>query len=451
MNKTVKPFGLSDKLGYGLGDFGCNMSFAFINNYMLIFFVTCMKINPKHYAVIIVVSKVLDAINDIIIGKLCDKSKTRKNGKFIPWIQYGCVPLLLTSVLLFIPIPNAAYWVKIGYCFVFYFLWGLAYTCVNVPYGTLQSVITRDSDQRASLSTYRSVGAMIAQVLMMILIPLLVYDDNDDPISSRFFWIVLATGVLGAAAFTALTRLVTERVSDTQQTEQAETYSVFVTLKSFLTNRPMMGLSLATIAQIACLNTMTSYLNYIFMVYFKNTDLISIAVIICGLPVGLGIIICKPLLKKFTKKQVCTYPFLISILFMAIITFIPISNPYLWMAFAGMGMMGTSTFMVLVWAMVADCIDYQKEKTGRREEGSIYAIYSFCRKASQGIGQGISALALLWAGYDENLSVVAQAADVPDKIRFTTGFIPLIGSIACFAFLLLMYNLGDRKVKSETV
>ena len=444
--KEIKPFGMRDKIGYGLGDFGCNMSFAFANNYMQLFFVTCMHIDPVHYAFIILISKILDAMNDIVIGRLCDRAKHTDGGKFLPWIRWGCIPLLVTSVLLFVDISRTDYWFRVVYCLVVYFFWGIAYTAVNVPYGSLQSVITKDGDQRASLSTYRSVGAMLAQIPLMILVPKLIYDQNDDPVGSRFVWIVLVMGILGLVAFTALTKLVTERVHDDKALpEELENTNIFFTLRAFFRNRPLLGLCFATIAQISCLNTLTSYLHYIFMLYYKNTDLISIAVVICGLPMVVGIFLSKPLLHRFTKKQVCTYPFILSILCTAVITFIPLPSPYAWMAFAGIAMMGTSCFMVLIWAMVSDCIDYQEELSGKREEGTIYAIYSFCRNASQGVGQGITALALAWTGYDENLTVAQQAATVADRVRFTTGLIPFVGCVLCFVFLLVLYNLGDKK------
>ena len=85
--KTLRPFGMRDKIGYAFGDFGCNMSFAFINSYLMLFYVTCMKINPKHFAILILLGKIFDAINDPIIGGLCDATKPGKDGKFKPWIM----------------------------------------------------------------------------------------------------------------------------------------------------------------------------------------------------------------------------------------------------------------------------------------------------------------------------------------------------------------------------
>lgn len=113
--KTLRPFGMRDKIGYAFGDFGCNMSFAFINSYLMLFYVTCMKINPKHFAILILLGKIFDAINDPIIGGLCDATKPGKDGKFKPWIKWASPVLLLSSIALFIYAPNAPYGVKIDY------------------------------------------------------------------------------------------------------------------------------------------------------------------------------------------------------------------------------------------------------------------------------------------------------------------------------------------------
>ena len=91
--------------------------------------------------------------------------------------------------------------------------------------------------------------------------------------------------------------------------------------------------------------------------------------------------------------------------------------------------------------MVADCIDFQEEKTGRREEGTIYATYSLFRKLAQGIGQAIVSLALALTGYVEATGAV-QTQEVADNIYTMTGALPLIGSIICFFSMLFLYKFG---------
>lgn len=437
---------MRDKVGYGLGDFGCNMSFAFINNYLMVFYVTCMGIKAKHFAILIFLAKVFDAINDPIIGGICDATKPGKDGKFKPWIKWASIPLLVASILMFIYAPNAPYVLKLVMCLGLYCVWSVAYTSVNVPYGSMQSVITTQSDERSSLSTWRSVGAMFAQIPVMILLPRLVYDSKtSNPRGDIFIYIVAVMGVIGFASFALLRKLTTERVEPAVNTEQKFNY--FKTLASFFKNKPMMGVTISSVSYLALIMTVTSSMQYVFMCYFKNTDIISIATIIAGLPIGIGIVITKPLLKKFTKKQLCTYPFAISAVAAAIATFVKFDNPYVWIAFIGISMFGTCFYLTLMWALVADCIDYQEEKTGRREEGSIYATYSLFRKIAQGVGAAVVALALDMTGYKESLGALAQPDGVPEKIYMMTGALPLIGSLICLFSMHFLYNIEEKKTE----
>ena len=445
-SKALRPFGFKDKLGYGFGDFGCNMSFAFINSYLMVFYVTCMKIDPGHFSIIILIAKIFDAINDPIIGGLCDVSKPGKDGKFKPWIKWASIPLLLSSILMFIYAPNAPYAVKVAMCLGLYCIWSVAYTSVNVPYGSMQSVITTDPQQRTALSTSRSVGALLAQLPIMIVLPLVVYDKNDNPRGELFIVFVAVMGLIGLVSFYLLRKLTVERVAP--QTNAPQKFNYVATLISFFKNRHMLGVTISTVSYLALMMTVTNSLQYVFMCYFKNTSLISLATILAGLPVALGIVLVKPASKKFTKKQLCTYPFAISAVASGLATFIQFENPYIWIALISIAMFGASFYMVLMWALVADCIDFQESQTGRREEGSIYATYSLFRKIAQGVGASLVAFAIKTTGYDQNLDALSQAAGVPEKMYFVTGLLPFIGSLICLVSMHFLYKLGD-KVQEE--
>ncbi len=447
-NSEIKAFGLKDKIGYAFGDFGCNMSFAFINNYLMLFYVTCMGIKPKHFAIIILLAKIFDAINDPIIGGLCDAAKPGKEGKFKTWIKWASLPLLISSVLLFIYVPNAAYGVKVAMCLGLYCIWSISYTSVNVPYGSMQSVITNVPEERSSLSTFRSVGAMFAQIPVMIVLPLIVYDAEKNPRGDLFIAIVAIMGVIGFISFILLRKMTIERIEPTVK-EETQKFNYVETLSSFFKNKHMLGVTISTVSYLALMMTVTNSMQYIFMCYFKNTDLISIATIIAGLPTVLGILAVKPLSKKFTKKQLCTYPFIISAITSGIATFVRFENPYIWIALVGIAMFGSAFYLVLIWALVADCIDYQEYKTGRREESSIYATYSLFRKIAQGLGAAIISLAIGMTGYDSKLGAVEQAAGVDNKIYFMTGLLPFIGSLICLLSMHFLYKLGDTPIKKE--
>lgn len=444
MNNS-KPFGLKDKVGYGLGDFGCNMSFAFINSYMMLFFVTCLGIRPEHYAIIIMIAKIWDAVNDPIIGSLCDAYKPKGNSKFKPWIQWGCIPLLISSIIMFIYIPDAPYALKITLCLGTYLIWSVAYTSVNVPYGSMQSVITKDELERADLSNARSIGALLAQIPIMVILPFIIYDKNDNPRGSIFIYIVAVMGIIGVIAFQLMCRMTTERIKPSAV--QPQKFNYFKTLASFFTNRPIMVLTISTVSYLALIMTVTSSMQYIFMYYFKNSKLISVASIIAGAPMVVAILLVKPLVKRFSKKALCTYPFLAGIIATGIITFVKFTNPYIWLVFVSIAVLSAGLYMVLIWAMVADSIDYQEKKTGRREEGSIYATYSLFRKLAQGIGSSAVSLAIGWTGYEAALGG-NQPAGVADKIYFVTGLLPFLGTLICFISM-LFYNIDEKKLNTE--
>ena len=442
-NKQLRPFGMRDKVGYAFGDFGCNMSFAFINSYLMLFYVTCMKIDPKHFAVLILLGKIFDAINDPIIGGLCDATKPGKDGKFKRWIKWASPVLLLSSIALFIYAPSAPYGVKIAMCLGIYCLWSVAYTSVNVPYGSMQSCITNDPAGRSSLSQWRSIGAMCAQIPIMILLPLLVYDKNDNPRGELFIIFVGVMGAIGLVSFYLLRRMTTERIAAAQPQEKQK-FNYFATLGSFFKNKPMMGVTISTVAYLALMMTVTTSMPYIFMCYFQNTKLITIATMLAGCPVALGILLVKPMLKKFTKKQLCTYPFVLSAISAGVAAFVRIRNPYVWIVLVAIAMFGSAFYLTLMWALVADCIDYQERRTGRREESSIYATYSLFRKIAQGVGAAVVSWAIGMTGYDQKLGALEQAAGVPEKIYFVTAFLPFIGALISLISMHFLYNLDDN-------
>lgn len=192
-SKADRPFGMRDKIGYALGDFGCQMSFALITAYLADFYTQYIGLTEATWAIIIIFLKIWDAVNDPIMGGIMDSRRISAKSKYKPWIRIGSFGLIVSGALAFLPIPHASYAMRVIVCVVTYLAWDIFYTLVNVPYGTLNSAISADPNERTQLSTYRSIGAG-AGGLVTLLLPFFVYENNT-LIGERFVWIGLITGV----------------------------------------------------------------------------------------------------------------------------------------------------------------------------------------------------------------------------------------------------------------
>lgn len=453
MSKSLRPVGARDYFGYAMGDFGCNMSFALTTNYMMLFFTQYIGVSLKDWAWIIIVGKVWDAINDPIIGGIVDKYRIGKNSKFKPWITIGGLALVACTVFTFLPLASVeSYGVRVAYCLIAYCIWSVAYTMANVPYGAMHSCITDDPAKRTNLSTFRSIGAALAQGPLMIILPMVIFNDQDELIGSRMIWVALICSAIGFLGFFLVNMLVTERVEIEQQQEK---FNYIKTLKSFTKNRPLIALCLVSILNIVCFMSMTTVNQIIFQSYFHNTDLLAVANVISYLPMIFVMPLVGVITKKIGKKGFLVVINLISSvagIAMLVIFRSGLMNPetsmalIIWIVGLMFMFLSNASFGIIVWAMVVDCIDYGYEKTGVKEEGTTYAIYSFFRKLAQGLGSAFSALALGFCGYVEELGA-AQPAEVAENITFMYIAVMTAGVILTVVLMKFAYNINNDAKK----
>ena len=456
--QKARPFGIRDKLGYALGDCGCNFSFQLVSTYMLLFYTQCVGLKTTDWAWIIIVAKVWDAINDVLIGNMVDHIHIGKKSKFMPWITIGGVSLVVTTILLFAPFTASfAYIGKTIWCLLMYCLWSVAYTLVNVPYGSLHSVITEEPKERTSLSTFRSIGASLPAVICMVL-PKLVYRktaEGDVLDSNRVFITSIVFSLIAVVAFMGLQKLVTERVvrvSAFDENGASKKKTNYIgSVKSYFTNRALIGITIATVALVVFYNSTMSMNNLVFQYFFDDAGKATIGMICGYIPLLLFMPFASTLSAKFGKKVVSWATAIFSCavgVLMLIGCFTGVISPdQKGMIIYIVGLMfvnvGCCCFQIIVWAMVADCIEMNFRKTGKQEEGTLYAIYSFFRKLSQGIGSAMLALFLGAIGYVEGQVAQTETfkANVP---TLYVGFL-VAGLAIMFVGMFFVYNIDKKK------
>lgn len=454
---SVRPFGWMDKLGYAMGDMGCGFSFQLVSTFMQLFYLEFIGIKSEDYAVIILISKAFDAINDIVIGNLVDTKRIGKKSKYMPWILLGAITLVIFNVMIFAPVKSFSYPAKYAWCLVAYCLWSIAYTMVNVPYGSLHSVITDQPQEKVSLSTFRSIGAALPAIVIMIVLPGIVYNKstnaNGDEVQilkgETLLPVALVLSVVAMFVLWGTTKLVKERVVHENSAENAVGFKAMLSsVKSFFTNRAMVGATIASVASVALFNSTMALNNMVFQYFFKDTDKIGLAMIGSYAPMIIFMAFIGKLTKKFGKKNVIVTAMLVGAVSGIVSLFAPITADMKGMivyVVCLMGLnLGNTVFQISVWAIVADCIQVSYLKTGKSEEGSLYALYSFFRKLAQGIGQAVVSLGLASIGFIEGENQI-QPADFGDNVKSLYFIVLAVGSLIAFLAMQFIYNIGKKE------
>ena len=453
---AVRPFGWPDKLGYAMGDMGCGFSFQLVSTFMQLFYMQYIGIGEEAYAIIIMLSKIFDAVNDIVIGNLVDTKRISKKSKYMPWILIGGATLVIFNVMIFAPVRNFSMWGKYIWCLTAYCLWSISYTMVNVPYGSLHSVITDKPQEKVSLSTFRSVGAALPAIIIMIVLPNIVYNKTTtaDGVEVQtlkgetLLPVAIALSVVAFVVLWGTTKLVKERVKH-ESTDNAVGFKAMISsAKSFFTNRAMVGATIASVASVALFNSTMALNNMVFQYFFRDTGKIGIAMIGSYAPMILFMIFVGKLTKKFGKKNVIVTTMLIGAISGIVSLIAPVtpdSKGMIVYILCLMGLnLGNAVFQISVWAIIADCIEVSYRQTGKSEEGSLYAIYSFFRKLAQGIGQAAVALGLSAIGFVEGEGAV-QPESFGDDVKSLYFVILAIGSLIAFLAMKFIYNIGKKE------
>ena len=448
---TLRPFGAKDKVGYMLGNVANDFTFIFASLYLQVFYTDVLGIKPALVGTLFQIARIVDAFTDTAMGRICDKTKATKNGKFKPWLLRACGPVALASFLMYQSLAaDLSYGLKVVYMFVTYLLWGsVCYTAINIPYGSMASVMSNEPDHRASLSTFRGVGSMIPQILVGVVVPMFLYTELADGTkianASAFPIVALIASVLAVVCYIVCYFMCTERV---KVTETAQSVSFKDTVKALAGNRALIGIALVFICYLGAQMLNQTINNYIFKDYFGDTMGLSV-MNAAGFAPALILAPCAvPLTRKVGKKELGIIAAAMGTVAFGALFIMRTTNMWLYTIINIVGLLGFGLFNLIIWAFVSDVIDDQEVRTGNREDGTIYAVCSFARKLGQAIASALGGWALGWIGYAEG-SLSGQTQAVKDGIYNIATLVPMILYIAVGVCLFVIYPLSKKKVNEN--
>lgn len=437
--KTVRSFGLRDKFGYLFGDFGNDFFFIFVAMFLMVFYTDVFHINPATVGVLFMIARLWDAFADVAWGRFIDTRKSTPQGKFKPWILRMSFPLVISGVLMFVKIPGMSDGFYLAWAFVTYIVWGTLYSTVNIPYGSMASVISDDPVERTALSSWRGIGAAMAATIIGVVAPMIIFVDNKLD-ANRMMMTAILFGVLAIACYLACYKLSTERIVAPEGPKVKG--NMKETMKGLVKNKPLIAILVASLTFMICTMLIGTVNTYLFKDYFGNVGVLSMINLVQSVTIFITMPFVSSLVKKFGKKELASFGMLLSGVVYLLLFFLKDISAIQFIGVVSLAYIGFAIFNLVIWAFVTDVIDYHEFITGLREDGTVYSIYSMARKIGQAIAGGLGGALIGMVGY--NAAAGQQTQETLNGIHTLGTLLPAIIFFAVFLILVFFYPLNKQ-------
>ncbi|MGL1885781.1 MAG: MFS transporter [Reichenbachiella sp.] len=411
MKDVNMKVGLREKVAYGLGDFASSMFWKLFSMFLLFFYTDIFGISAAAVGTMFLVTRVWDAANDPIMGLVSDRTTTRW-GKFRPFLLFGAIPFGIVGVLTFTT-PDLDSTGKLIYAYVTYTMMMMAYTAVNVPYGSLLAVMSGDTNERTSLASWRFIGAYSGGMLVTSTATVLVAYFSEGTSEAQGYQSTIAIYAVVAAVLFMLTFLGTkERLVPTKEKQG----SLKNDLKDLAKNKPWFIMLAANISILIFMSLRDGSILFYFKYYVQDqsvsllgttyemtTAVLSSAYMSIWLGANIiGVVLAKPVAAILGKKKTFAIAALVSAILSLLFFFLSPSQVILIFVLNVFIGVSAGLIMPLGWSMYADIADYSEWKTGRRATGLVFSSSSMSQKFGWTLGGALSGWLLAAYGFEPN-------------------------------------------------
>jgi GPH family glycoside/pentoside/hexuronide:cation symporter len=430
------------KCGYAIGDFGNNFSWSFVSAFLMYFWTDSLGIAAGTAGTIIGLSRIWDAINDPLVGRWSDRTKS-KWGRYRPWMLFASIPLAILNVLCFTDIGISSSTGKIIYAFVTFFLLVFVYTCVNVPYSAMEAAVTLDARERGSLATYRLFFAYVAAVIISYGTQRFVIWFGNGDSSKGYFYTALAFSILMVICHMICVRSTKEIVNSPY-----EDVSYIESFKALKGNMPVIILSAGFLIYGLFYYGRSAVALYYFT-YNANNALAYATYALINLGSSMvGILLLGTFSAKLKNKA--TVPmigFLITGILTIVIFFVnPVTSGGMMTIYITTAIMGVCMGMAttMIYGMVPDTTEYTQYHYGMRASGFISAIVNFFLKVGMAIGVAGAGVIMDSMGY---VAGAAQPSEVLNGINMIFTIVP--GVLAIITAVMLKFYPIDHQTYED--
>lgn len=428
---------MKERIGYGVGDFANNMMYTPVNSFFTYFLTNVAGLGAGVVGTILLLSRLLDGVSDLIVGSFMEKIHS-KHGKARPWLLWWCIPFAVSLVLMFTA-PDFGTTGKIVYAFLTYNLAvTVVYTAINLPFGSLAALMTKNQTERGFLNISKMVfafgGGMVVNAATL---PLVKFFGNDSSAWQKTF---LVYGVIAIIFF--LTVFFTTKEAVTEEAKKSgneEKVSIKEALKSLLKNKYWLIL-LAIFFLNSVVNAFIGVNVYYARYIMDNDSLVGNLSIFQNIASFAAFAVCTVIIRKVGKQKIAVAGVLISFIGYAMVLLNPTSYAILYSAAVVKGV-GNAALSGVMYGMLADTVEYNDWKSGIRAEGLVFSANSIGQKIGSGIGSAVLGWVLAAFGFVS--SSATQPATAINGIRVIFLYVPLVVFAVMFV-ILLFYKLDKE-------
>ena len=455
-----------DYAGYALVDTAGCLIFSLVTTLLQKYYTDILHLNPLFIMLMFIGARIWDAINDPIMGRIADTVKPTKYGRYRPWILYAAIPLALSGVLMFVRLPgmgeSASVVSTCVYATFTYVLFGMIYTMLQIPYGSLASVVTTDDRERNRLSVWRSIGAALGSIPVLVIASFAYakrLDESGNPVIGENGKVItdmqyrpVLIGVVIMAAVSALLLILAfsmnrERVRTKPQPKEKGATKRAIAL--LFRNRAFVAVSLVSMLLLSGQMFTQSFYTYLFDDYF-HANWMNLATQACTYsPMLVFMFFLPKMARKIGKKEISAVGLTLAALANLLLFFLRGMEPgrlmWIFLALNFISGCGLTTLVMQLWAMVTDSTDDIEVKTGSRDTGTAYSVFNFFRK----LGQVLSAICVNGALLGMNYRYEKGAVQTPENLKTMYDLATLIPAVlfgVMAVLLFVAYPLSRKRV-----
>lgn len=387
---------LKEKVGYAMGDVASNFYWRVFDVFLFIFYTDVFGLSPAAVGTMMLVTRLIDAFSDPMMGALADRTKTRF-GKFRPYLLWGAIPIAAAGVLVF-TVPETTGDGKLIWAYCTYIFMMLAYTFINVPYGALLGVVTSDPVQRTDLTSFRFIGAFSGGTLVAYLTPELVTLLGNGNEALGWQLTMAVYGFVAMLLFSITFFSTQERISPPAEQKT----SVGRDIKDLFQNKPWIILFFLALIIMITITLRGSVGTFYFKYFVGREDLIGTFTALYMIALAIGAA-STPLLSRLLDKRKLLMILMGAVAILSVVFFF-VPKEQVWLMFVLQFSIGLclGPKSPLVFSMYADTADYSQWKTGRRATAMVFSAAAFSQKLGGALAGAMIGWMLATMGYVAN-------------------------------------------------